>query len=128
MNTKDHFCLSRHLLPAMALYPTQQNWKCLHIRNRLDFFVCWDLTLTSKFSPQIFETYFRTKPKLYLAFVQFQLCFKTGLRCYFDCLQVLKIVHHHANGCFDWLTCGPRALILREKQFLYCLGKTKIYM
>ena len=31
---KDHFCLSRHLLPAITLYPTQQNWKCLHIRNR----------------------------------------------------------------------------------------------
>ena len=34
MNIKDHFCLSRHLLPAIALYATQQNWKCLHIRNR----------------------------------------------------------------------------------------------
>ena len=33
MNVKDHFCLSRHLL-AIALYPTQQNWKCSHIRNR----------------------------------------------------------------------------------------------
>ena len=33
MNIKDHFCLSRHLL-VIALYPTQQNWKCLHIRNR----------------------------------------------------------------------------------------------
>ena len=32
MNMKDHFCLSRHL-PAIALYPTQQNWKCPHIRN-----------------------------------------------------------------------------------------------
>ena len=34
MNIKDHFCLSRHLLPAIALHPTQQNWKCLHTRNR----------------------------------------------------------------------------------------------
>ena len=34
MNIKDHFCLSRHLLPAIALYPTQQNRKCLHILNR----------------------------------------------------------------------------------------------
>ena len=34
MNIKNHFSLSRHLLPAIALYPTQQNWKCLHIRNR----------------------------------------------------------------------------------------------
>ena len=33
MNIKDHFFLSRHLLPAIALYPTQQNWKCLGICN-----------------------------------------------------------------------------------------------
>ena len=34
MNVKDHFCLSRHLLPAIASYQTQQNWKCLYIRYR----------------------------------------------------------------------------------------------
>ena len=34
MNIKYHFCLSRHHLPAIALYPTQQYWKCLHNRNR----------------------------------------------------------------------------------------------
>ena len=34
MNIKDNFCLSCPLLPAIALYPTQQNWKCLHICNR----------------------------------------------------------------------------------------------
>ena len=34
MNIKEHFCLSHHFLPAIALYPTQQNWKCLHICNR----------------------------------------------------------------------------------------------
>ena len=34
MNINNHFCLSRHLLPAIALYPTQQNWTCLHLRNR----------------------------------------------------------------------------------------------
>ena len=28
---KDHFCLSRHLLPAIALQKKQTNWKCLHI-------------------------------------------------------------------------------------------------
>ena len=33
------------------------------------------------------------------------------------CLQAMKIVHHHANGCFDWLTS--------EHQFLYCLRNTK---
>ena len=34
MNIRDHFCLSRHLLPAIPLYPRQQSWKCLHILNR----------------------------------------------------------------------------------------------
>ena len=33
MNIKDHFCLNHHLLPAIALYPIQQSWKCLHICN-----------------------------------------------------------------------------------------------
>ena len=33
MNIKNHFCLSRHLPPTMALYLTHQNWKCLHICN-----------------------------------------------------------------------------------------------
>ena len=111
MNLKDHFCLSGRLLPAIALYTTQQNWKCLHIHNRQHrefhisnfwsrqslgrkpqfFLVRWDLTFKqilitkskkssstqteylsekdlihgrvmatiSKFSAQIFETYFR---------------------------------------------------------------------
>ena len=27
-------CLSCHLLPAIASYLTQQNWKCLHTGNR----------------------------------------------------------------------------------------------
>ena len=34
MNIKDHFCLSHHHLQGIALYPTQQNCKCLHIRDR----------------------------------------------------------------------------------------------
>ena len=34
MNIYDHFCLSRYLLPSIALYPTQENWNCLYIRNR----------------------------------------------------------------------------------------------
>ena len=62
-----------------------------------------------------------------LDFSNFQLSFETGLRCYIEwkkldylcnckselgnvcnaeeghCLQAMKIVHHHANGCFDWL-------------------------
>ena len=45
MNKKDNFSLSRYLLPAMALYPTQQIWKRLHIRNRkyTEFHVMKDL-------------------------------------------------------------------------------------
>ena len=31
---KDHLILGRDCLPAIALYPTQQNWKRLHICNR----------------------------------------------------------------------------------------------
>ena len=34
MNIKGDMCSSRHLLPAIALHLIQQNWKCLHIRNR----------------------------------------------------------------------------------------------
>ena len=41
MNIKDHFCLSRHLLPAIALHPTQQNW----------IFV---ITIIQSFTSQIF--------------------------------------------------------------------------
>ena len=42
------------------------------------------------------------------------------------CLQAMKIVHHHANGCFGWLiTEHYKALILGENQFLHCLGNTK---
>ena len=25
------------------------------------------------------------------------------------CLQVKKIVHHYANGCFDWLISGQQS-------------------
>ena len=68
------------------------------------------------------------------------------------CLQAMTIVHHYASDCFDWLISGNqsvdpsreatsilcsknkrftfvrpvvRELILREKQFLYCLGIQK---
>ena len=37
----------------------------------------------------------------------------------------MKIVHHFANGCFDWLISEDKRLILGEKDFLYCLGNTK---
>ena len=62
MNIKGDQCVSRHLLSAIALYITQQNWKCSDIRNwqykefssqtfgvvgplreKLDFLIPWDL-------------------------------------------------------------------------------------
>ena len=71
MNIKDHFCLSRHLLPAIALYPTQQNWKCLHIRNRQDtefhisnFWSRWSLRrIPRSFSPVGFDVQTKFDPK-----------------------------------------------------------------
>ena len=61
MNIKDHFCLSRHLLSAIALNSTQQNWKCLHIRNHqythlkfLESSVPWEKT-SNFFSPLGFD-------------------------------------------------------------------------
>ena len=33
MNVKGDLCISRHIFLAIALYLTQQNWKCLHIRD-----------------------------------------------------------------------------------------------
>ena len=49
--------LSRHLLTAIALYPTQQNWKCLHIRNRqyMEFYISNFCSLRS----------FGTKPRFF---------------------------------------------------------------
>ena len=41
------------------------------------------------------------------------------------CLQAMKIVHHYASGCFDWLISE---LILEEKQFVYCLENTQLYV
>ena len=53
----DHFCLSRHLLSAIALYPTQQNWKCLHIRNRqcTEFHISNFLSRRSLWSKPVFS-------------------------------------------------------------------------
>ena len=77
-----------------------------------------------------------------LDFPSFQLCFRTGLRFNTElkkldylcngkseignvcssveghCLQAMKIVHHHANGRFDWLISEQQNVDLREKQFL----------
>ena len=51
MNKNDHFCLSRHLFAAMALYPTQQYWKCSHIPQAWDIFV---IANVQSFTSQIF--------------------------------------------------------------------------
>ena len=59
-----NLCLSQHLLPAITLYLTQQNWECVHIRSQQHtkfhisnfwsrqsfgrkprFLVPWDMTL-----------------------------------------------------------------------------------
>ena len=43
------------------------------------------------------------------------------------CLQDMKIVHHHVNGCFDSLISGLQSVnpSRAEKQFLYCLAIAK---
>ena len=33
MNIKSDLCVSRHHLPGITLYVTQQDWKCLDTRN-----------------------------------------------------------------------------------------------
>ena len=106
VNINDHFYLSRHLLPAIAIYPTQQNWKCLHTRNRqytefgistfLESSVPWEKTsiflvryvneknlicvqviaTISKFGPQVFEAYFC------LLFLSFNLIIQFLPKCY----------------------------------------------
>ena len=165
MNIKDHFCLSCPLLQAIALYPTQENWQCLRIRNlqytefhisnfwsrrslgeNVDILVRWDLTFKqilitkpkkikicsvralkrylneknlingrvmatiSKFSPQIFETYFSKIPS------------SRSLNCFAIILQLLSHVSQqrkamslvsHARGLRfdphqDTLTASPR--------------------
>ena len=37
------------------------------------------------------------------------------------CLGAMKIVHHHANGRFDWLISGHQSINPSEKYFLYYL-------
>ena len=40
--------------------------------------------------------------------------------------QAMKIVHHYANRCFDWLISGLESVNpWGEPIFLYCLGNTK---
>ena len=55
----------------------------------------------------------------------FQLCFRTDLKCYCNCkseisnvfnvmegrcLQAMKIVHHCASSCSDWLISGQQSV------------------
>ena len=59
MNLNEYFCLSRHLLPSITLYPTQQNWKGLHICNRqyTEFHISsfWSRRYLDFFSPLGFD-------------------------------------------------------------------------
>ena len=41
------------------------------------------------------------------------------------CLQAMNIMHHHANGWFDWLISEHWSVNPWKKKFLYCLGNTK---
>ena len=34
------------------------------------------------------------------------------------CLSAMKIVHYHANGCFDWSISGLQGGHPSEKQFI----------
>ena len=43
------------------------------------------------------------------------------------CLQAMKIVHHHANGCFDWLTSGQQSVSLSREAISILSGKYKRY-
>ena len=42
-----------------------------------------------------------------------------------DCLQAIKIMHHHANGRFDWLISGHQGVDPSREVILYCLANTK---
>ena len=41
------------------------------------------------------------------------------------CLQVMKIVHHHANGCFDWLISRQQSVNPSRKATSILYGKYK---
>ena len=84
------------------------------------------------FNQVVFRTY-NFKMFRIFNFSSFQLYFRTGLKCYIErkkldylcnckselsnvcnvveshCLEAMKIVHHHANGCFDWLNSGQQS-------------------
>ena len=41
------------------------------------------------------------------------------------CLQAMKIVHHHANGCFDWLISGHKSVNPSREAISIPSGKYK---
>ena len=41
------------------------------------------------------------------------------------CLRVMKIVHHHANGRFDWLISGHQSVYLSREVIPILSGKHK---
>ena len=44
------------------------------------------------------------------------------------CLQVMKIVHHHANGRFDWLISEHQSVIHPREAISILSGKYKRFM
>ena len=79
----------------------------------------------------------------------FQLCVRTGIRCYIarkkldylfnckseisnvcravdgQCLQDMKILHHYASGCFDWLISGHQSVNPSREAISILSGNTK---
>ena len=39
------------------------------------------------------------------------------------CVQALKFVHHHANGCFDWLISGHQSVNPSKEAISILSGK-----
>ena len=44
------------------------------------------------------------------------------------CLQAMKIVHHYANGCFDWLSSGQQSVNPWTEAISILSGKYKRFM
>ena len=42
-----------------------------------------------------------------------------------DCLQAMKIVHHYANSCFDWLIDGQYSVNPSREAISILSGKYK---
>ena len=41
------------------------------------------------------------------------------------CLQAMEMVHHHANGCFDWLISGQQSVNPSREAISILSGKYK---